>query len=401
MQDGEAGRSHLIRQFTQVKAQVARLRANVEAKQKKVAELGGKLSLAEEVRRLCTEATAAIPELTKTVTTLERTLAKVDALAATENSRNNSTPEVRAINQQIEKALEDVHKAERKASQYQMDCNALEHDIEEIRLEFEDGKAAKSRGLEDINHAIQEIRKNISKARKANLDTLLEKQEKLANAEVENQMLVTQVMFYKQMIASVTAELEALKMEKGIDVINAEISKFNLAINDIPVHNEGVGQNIAQARDRCTNLRNEIYAIEDEISNSNEKMSKAESDQDQLSHDIQEAEGKGSELRSARSSAEALTQELERELRNIQKKEATNAQDEERELQREISDFQARIDRAKKKLDALNGDAGTTRPAAMEHILTQIENEQKEIVRRARELDDEITSLHEQNALRS
>ena len=81
MQDGEAGRGHLIRQFTQVKAQVARLRANVEAKEKKVAELSGKLSLAEEVRRLCTEATAAIPELTRTVTTLERTLAKVDALA--------------------------------------------------------------------------------------------------------------------------------------------------------------------------------------------------------------------------------------------------------------------------------------------------------------------------------
>lgn len=400
MQDGEAGRSHLIRQFTQVKAQVARLRANVEAKEKKVAELEGKLSLVEEVRRLCTEATAAMPELTKTVTALERKLAKVDALAASENSRNNSTPEVRAINQQIEKALEDVHKAERKASQSQMDCNALEHDIEEIRLEFEDGKAATSRGLEGINHAIQEIRKNISKARKANLDTLLEKQEKLANAEVENQMLVTQVMFYKQMIASVTAELEALKMEKGIDVINAEISKFNLAINDIPVHNEGVGQDIATARDRCTNLRNEIYAIEDEISNSIEKMSKAESDQDQFSHDIQEAEGKSSELRSALSSAEALSQELQRELNNLKKKEATNAQDEERELQREISDFQARIDRAKKKQDDLNGDAGTTRPAAMEHILDQIENEQKEIVRRARELDNEITSLHEQNAMR-
>ena len=392
MQDG---RAHLIRQFKQAQQQVARLREMVEAKEKKVQELEKKVSLVTETQELLAKARAEMPEIDRSVQALERTAAKIEALAAAENSRNNSTREVRVINQKIEKALDDVHRAERKASQCQMDCNAIEHDLEKWRSEFDDEKKTKARSLDGVNHEIQEIRQGISKARKANLDMLLEKQEKLANTEIENQNLTTHVLLYRQLVASIKAELEALKAEKGIDTLNSENTKVSLVLKDIPVHTENPGQNTAQASEKCKKLRNDIHGMEDEIRNSIGEMSKAESDQDRYNHEIQEAEGKNADLRSALSSGEALKHELRRELDLLIKKEATNAQDEAKMLQRDINTFQDRIDKAKKKQADLTGDddVSAARPPMLEQIIDKIESEQREITRRIRELDDEIQNL--------
>ena len=119
-------RDKIERMFLQLHRQVSLLKQQLQKQEKKVQDLDTQISRIQLTRKLVKQAQDNQPKLDNEVVELERMLARVEALAATENSRNNSTPEVRAINQEIENVLDKVHRLERKVGQSKMDCGLLE-----------------------------------------------------------------------------------------------------------------------------------------------------------------------------------------------------------------------------------------------------------------------------------
>ena len=307
-------RDKIERMFLQLHRQVSLLKQQLQKQEKKVQDLDTQISRIQLTRKLVKQAQDNQPKLDSEVVELERMLARVEALAATENSRNNSTPEVRAINQEIENVLDKVHRLERKVGQSKMDCGLLEHEIEIIKSEFDQTKRAASERLNQLYSKIKEIRQDISRTRKTKLEGFFESQDKLARAEIENQKLNTNAMLFKQLVESVKLELEYIGKPDGADVMEKERAKIEETIRQIPNHAEDRAK-LSEERQRtesaCQKLLLDVHGLEDEIRNSIEKMSKAENDQDELARQLQECNDANADLRSSLDMNEAILSDLE------------------------------------------------------------------------------------------
>ena len=94
-------KSSLIQAYYKAEKNVAALKTAIAQSEKEIKDISAKIKLADETKQLSDSAKENQAELEKKVDELERLAAKCETLAARENSRQNSTPEVRMINQKI------------------------------------------------------------------------------------------------------------------------------------------------------------------------------------------------------------------------------------------------------------------------------------------------------------
>ena len=393
-------RDKIERMFLQLHRQVSLLKQQLQKQEKKVQDLDTQISRIQLTRKLVKQAQDNQPKLDNEVVELERMLARVEALAATENSRNNSTPEVRAINQEIENVLDKVHRLERKVGQSKMDCGLLEHEIEIIKSEFDQTKRAASERLNQLYSKIKEIRQDISRTRKTKLEGFFESQDKLARAEIENQKLNTNAMLFKQLVESVKLELEYIGKPDGADVMEKERAKIEETIRQIPNHAEDRAK-LSEERQRtesaCQKLLLDVHGLEDEIRNSIEKMSKAENDQDELARQLQECNDANADLRSSLDMNEAILSDLEKTRDRLRMEETTDAAAEMRKLAEAKQKMQQRIDAAKKRLSDFKGDASNC-PISMVDLVAKMDSETEKVTRKIRELENQNAALRDSGA---
>jgi hypothetical protein len=394
-------REALIRGYLAAERQVTRLKQLVQTNNQKLADVQKKMDMIMETRERATEAQQNQENLECQIGDLERLLAKVETLAASENSRHNSTPEVRKINQRIEEALEEVQRVEAKASALALDCSYLEHEIESTRTEFEERKNAATILLENRYKSIQDIRHELANARRTSLQTFLERQQKHAAQEIEFVRLQTNVLVYRQLLTSVQLEVNCLNSRDQSAIMNLrrELEQVELAIKQVPIHDPLDPKDVLALQRSCDDCLREINATETELKEYIIKMSQAEGSQDKLAKEIQQAEDMNESLRVGLAAEDTLTGELEREIEITKLKTASNTQDQIAELERKIAlEEMSMMQKQKQLSDLRRADSDQSISPAMQSIVGRMQRERRRVEERIKELQHEKLDIAAQNA---
>ncbi|KAK8890206.1 hypothetical protein M9Y10_034976 [Tritrichomonas musculus] len=383
-------KSSLIQAYYKAEKNVAALKVAITQSEKELREISAKIKLADETKLLSDRAKEKQPELEKKVDELERLAAKCETLAARENSRQNSTPEVRMVNQKIEIALEEVHKQEGHASQAQMDCSALEHEKEKLEQEFQEQNEQSQKKLSLVYSSIQQYRQEISQNRFKNLTAFLTKQDKFTSAEIELQKLQTMTMLYTQLNAGIEAELAALHdgSENGVNALNSELEKVEQLIQSIPNHTLIKQEQQDTLKTQCDKQINDIKELEQRIISSIDEMSQAEGQQDSLTKQLHEEQTKNDELRTFLQSEEILINESEDQIKNLQEKDANKLDlakleiekltEKTNKLRQTNQEKEQQIEKLREGNTTISGDAKHLK-SLLDVLRNQIQNESKEM----------------------
>lgn len=334
MQDDYSSKQHLIKTYMEIERQTGALRRLVESNENEINSLKRKIEMAEETNRLATDAKNKQKELDEYNTKLERIAAKAENLAARENSRQNSTPEVRQINQDIETALDQVHKLERHASQLTMDASYTDHEIQTKMSDFQDFKESATKKLQVVYANIQQVRKDICQTRFENLNTYLQKQDRLTQAEIEYQKLSTTNALLKQFVAGTQAEVGRLQDPNGTQIIQAEFEKLGTVSASIAPHEQISPDELQRAKQQCESKLMEIKAIEEKIMASINEMAQAEDQQDDLTRQLHEEQTKNDEYRTLLRQEEMMISEQEARILEMKEKDANKLDDAREQIDR-------------------------------------------------------------------
>jgi chromosome segregation ATPase len=392
----------LIRNFLAAERNVSRIKELVKTARQKSGDIDKKITLINDTRSLAKEATEGMTELNKSLVTLERLLAKVETLAASENSRQNATPEVRAVNQKIEAALEQVQREEAHASQLKTDVSDAEREIESNKTEFEERKQAAQVRLENVYKNIFEMRQAITVTRRDNLNRFLEKQVKLADAEIEHVKIYTHVLTYRQLLSSVQLEIAGLNSRDptALANINREVEKIDQMLASIPLH-QGITE--AQVKDEqaaCEALSKEIQQLDAQLKDAIVKTSRSENELDKINREIQLALDLNEDLQIKLSSADAKGSELEQLLEDARVRAKTSTAVAIDSLQKEIAVKEAELQKTQAQLKELRQtDTDTTSvPLAMQGIIQRMKKEFATLEHRKAVLEKEKLDLAAANA---
>lgn len=383
-------KSSLIQAYYKAEKNVSALKTAIAQSEKEIKDISAKIKLADETKQLSDSAKENQAELEKKVDELERLAAKCETLAARENSRQNSTPEVRMINQKIEIALEEVHKQEGHASQAAMDCSALEHEKEKLEQEFQEQNEQSQKKLNLVYSRIQQYRQEISQHRFKNLTTFLSKQDKFTTAEIELQKLQTITMLYAQLNASIEAELTALPdgTEAGVAALNSELEKVNTLAQSIPNHALITQEQQNTLKSQCDKQINDIKELEQRIISSIDEMSQAEGQQDSLTKQLHEEQTKNDELRTFLQSEDILINESEDQIKTLQEQDANKLDlakleiekltEKTNKLRQTNQEKEQQIEKLREGNTTLTGDAKHLK-SLIDVLRNQIQNESKEL----------------------
>lgn len=383
-------KSSLIQAYYKAEKNVSALKTAIAQSEKEIREISAKIKLADETKQLSDSAKENQSDLEKKVDELERLAAKCETLAARENSRQNSTPEVRMVNQKIEIALEEVHKQEGHASQAQMDCSALEHEKEKLEQEFQEQNEQSQKKLSLVYSSIQQYRQEISQNRFKNLTAFLTKQDKFTSAEIELQKLQTMTMLYTQLNAGIEAELAALHdgSENGVNALNSELEKVEQLIQSIPNHTLIKQEQQDTLKTQCDKQINDIKELEQRIISSIDEMSQAEGQQDSLTKQLHEEQTKNDELRTFLQSEEILINESEDQIKNLQEKDANKLDlakleiekltEKTNKLRQTNQEKEQQIEKLREGNTTISGDAKHLK-SLLDVLRNQIQNESKEM----------------------
>ena len=122
----------LIKTYQEQQRQLQGVKAIVEKKQQDYEEMEKKKELAQQVIQRAEEEKKGQEKRDNQVRELEKLVLKAETLAARENSSQNSTPEAREINNEIEQEFDEVYKLEAKITQLKLDVTTFKQDIESI-----------------------------------------------------------------------------------------------------------------------------------------------------------------------------------------------------------------------------------------------------------------------------
>jgi len=321
----EDSKDSLVRAVSSQERQVIHVRGQVEANRKKVDELDGKLQMVADVVKLSEEAKANQPTLDRSVNELNRLLMRVEALAESENSRNSSNEQVRQINEEIGKAHEELTLVEQQLIQSEADCKAVESEIQSAQFEFDNRAGGAAIRLEQAYKTIQDTRQEIAAVRRQTLRTFLEREDKLAKTEIDNQRLTTSLLLYKQLVLSLQQELQVLNDDNKRELLQTEVTKFEQAIQAVP-QRQPLPAEVRQAEEQaCSAILAEIEQATDEVKSTLSRMAAAEKMTDGLNADIRKAQDINDKLRRETAEADERIESLRREIENLQMQDASSA----------------------------------------------------------------------------
>ena len=337
----------LIKTYLESERQLERIRLLVKNKEEEFQKLKNKVQLGETAILLYNEGLLIQPEIELDVSRLERIAAKADNLAARENSKQNSTPEAREINQQIENTYERVHKTEKQVTQLSMDIAYLEHEIDAIKQEQLEKREASINRLSVIYANIQQLREEASRIRFTNLTSFLDKQFNLTKSEIEYQNTQTLVLGYQQLINSLNSELSSIQdFSTSSIILQGELDKLQTTITRIPNHNDIIPQNILNTlNEKCQNSVNNIQDLEHKIMSSIETMAKGEDELDNQQKILRENLQLNDSLKNTLQKEDNSVIELINTIQTLKDKDANKIDD----ALNFISNLKKKIDKLKKE----------------------------------------------------
>lgn len=281
-------KSVLLKTLNQTEKQVQRVQGIIETKEEELRQIENKVKLGIDVQKLIKEAEEENKGFEDRLEQLNDVIPTIEARAADENSRQNSTPEVRAVNQQIE-AISNIERAkDREVSQLQIDINYIKHEIDVMENEYQKAKEENAARLNLLNSTIQETRNEISQLRVDNLQKMLKEKydHTIVHAELTRHNSLS--MFYPQLQNGLT-ELVGLipdktKLKKKADEFIAQIETTLKSIPSFPPsNNEAI-------KKRFDKGKSDIVAFENKIMSSIKEMTITEQAQDDIHENIGNAQ---------------------------------------------------------------------------------------------------------------
>jgi chromosome segregation ATPase len=230
----------------------------------------------------------------------------------------------------------------------------------------------------------------------------LEKQVKLADAEIDHVKIYTHVLTYRQLLSSVQLEIAGLNSRDptALANINREVEKIDQMLASIPIH-QGITE--AQVKDEqaaCEALSKEISQLDAQLKDAIVKTSRSENDLDKINRDIQLALDLNEDLQVKLSAAEARGSELEQELEDAKTRAKTSTAVAIDLLQKEIAAKEAELQNTQAQLKELRQtDTDTTSvPLAMQGIIQRMKKELGVLENRRAVLEKEKLDLAAANA---
>lgn len=393
-------KEQIIKEYQELEHEVKELRMNIKCFDSDMRDINKKIMLAKETSELAELAKSNQSSLEQEVTVLERVAAKCDTLAAHESSAQNSSPEVRAIKQEIEQAYERVQKLERQMSQKTMDASHLEHQIESFIQDSNEEREATKKRLSAVYSNIQNARKEITQTRLNNLSVFLAKQDKLVQAEIEVQTISLQINLYKQLISSLNLEISILSdTDPDETLLSRELTKFSNTLKKIPKHKDISREEQQKLKAACDAQFNEINDYEKRIMVTIAEMSQAEDQQDELAHNLHDEHIRNKELEEKLhqidltiSSQKALIKTMRLQDNN----KIENAREEIAKLTDEIKTINEHNTKIENDLQLIRNDPANSAIALkspFESLRTKILAETKEIVKTIKELEETENEL--------
>ena len=218
----------LIKTYQEMQRQIDAVKSIVEKKQKECDSIEKKKEIIKEVLKRAEEEKEKQVKRDENVQFLETLVLKAETLAARENSSQNSTPEAREINNEIEQEFERVYQLEAKITQLKLDVSTFQQDIDTIKKERIDKREVAVSKLASIYKNIQQLREESSQIRIANLQTLIKNQNEEVEAEIKIQRMQTLNELYGELNKSFETEFKSLNApETSSFILETELNKTN------------------------------------------------------------------------------------------------------------------------------------------------------------------------------
>ena len=374
----------------------------VEKKQAEYEEMCKKRDLIEEVLKRAEEEKEKQVKRDEEVQALESLVLKAETLAARENSSQNSTPEAREINNEIEQEFNSVNQLEATITQLKLDVSTFQQDIETIKKERVDKHNISVSKLSSIYKSIQQLREESSQIRTANLQTLIKNQNDEVDAEIEVQRIETFTTLYTELNNSIAAEFKAISTPETVGmVIETELSKISNILQQIPFHENESEDRMNEIKKENETILNNIAELEKKIMTSISAMAKEEDKQDELANSLKESQRKTKKLLETLRHQENVCSDIEKTIQDMKEQDATKQDKALAELDDLKSNIIALIDENEKKRETIKllrtgqitKNSGDTPFDAM---YSKIRNYTEEIERQTHEYEQEAEELKKQ-----
>ena len=278
-----------------------------------------KLDLIKQILEEKKKAEIESEQLQKDLRKMERLAAKMEYLASKENSRQNSTPEVREINQKIEEVLRESQRYEQRINSKKTEVATTKQEIDLCHKDQERMIKENSEKLSSMYGDIKNLRTQISDSRLDAISSYREKQDFSVSSEIEIQNLTTNILIYTQLINSLTTQLHAFSDPvQGPLSLQIELEKLSKAISEIPNHEPISQESIDSLKDECDNLEKKCHEKEGEINELIKQMEVAEKNDDELAKEVHEQQVLENKLSESLHEKEAEIADLDSQIEDKQ-----------------------------------------------------------------------------------
>ena len=394
----------LIRTYQEQQRQLQGVKNLVEKKKQDYEAMAEKKKLAEVVLQRAKEEKGQQEKRNILVQDLEKLVLKAETLAARENSSQNSTPEAREINNEIEQEFDEVYKLEAKITQLKLDVSTFKQDIETIEKERTERREIAVNKLTSLYKNIQQLREEASQIRFQNLQNYITNEDEEVSAEIEVQKMQTLVTLYNELNNSMTAEFNSAKSpETSAMILETELNKIKAVSQQIPTHTPEPEDEKNRLTQENEKLLQEISDLEKKIMSSITEMAKEEDKQDDLANTLKENQQKSKKLLERLRHQDNICSDLEKKIQEMKEQDATKKDKALEELDRLKFEIINLIDENNKKWEAiklLKSGQMTKRKAntPLDNMCAKIRKETEELERQTEELQAEEEALKRQLA---
>ena len=392
----------LIKTYQEQQRQLQGVRTLVEKKRQDYEEMAKKKTLAEEVLKKAEEEKKNQEKRDQQVHDLEKLVLKAETLAARENSSQNSTPEAREINNEIEQEFDEVYKLEAKITQLKLDVTTFKQDIETIEKERTEKREIAINKLTVLYKNIQQLREEASQIRFQNLQNYIANEDEEVGAEIEIQKMQTLVTLYNELNNSMTAEFNSVKTpESSPMILETELNKIKAVSQQIPSHVPEPTEEQEKLNAENEALIQEISDLETKIMSSITEMSKEEDKQDELANALKESQQKSKKLLEKLRHQDNICSDIEKKIQDMKEQDATKKDKALEELDRlkvEIINLIEENNKKWEQIKLLKSGKGTARKtnSPIDNMCSKIRKDTDEIERQIEELTAEEESLKQQ-----
>ena len=211
----------LCAKYTAKYQELEKLKESYQNKEKTLKSMTDKINLFKELQEEAKKAESDRPRLEGEIKELESVASRAETLAARENNKINTTPEVKEIRTQIERMIRKVDIDERNVSQKALDISSLHNEIEAIQIKLNDNPDSDSDKLSDVFGELRIMRSNITRNRVQNIKLYCQMMEMLGETEAKFHAAELKLMAEEQISSAIQSSNLSGEVEKVAGVIKS------------------------------------------------------------------------------------------------------------------------------------------------------------------------------------